>query len=812
MEHDSTVAEPSAEVAAARARLPSWAALALFAVAYAASAELAHWLTLQPRSYAAFWPPSGIFVAALLLSPGRRWAWIALAAGAASLASNLARGTSPGLAAAFLCANLLEALAGAALVRRFAGQGPVLSSLRGVLGLIAFSAGGGSALSATLGAAAIAGHGGTFWPTFAVWWPANAVGVLVVAPVLLAWLEPADEPRPSPRRIAEALVVVAVLVGAGWLVFGSEEEAVFARDFALVPPLLWVTLRFGARGAATGDLFVALAAVWSTAAGHGEFSELPDRDSQAMAVQFLVGVVACTMLILAAVRSERRRAEAGRRLAQFAMDHGTDPMVLLEPSGRVLYANEATARLLGRPRAEAEGHPIWRIAGGALTEAWWRDHWEELARVGSRLVEVAIAPSGTAIPLELSAYHLSFDGREYGVHSGRDLTERRQAEASLRMAGVGTMAAGMAHEINNPLAFIVSNLGFVGEELARLRLALPDDVLRREELRVDEALRAVAEAREGAERVRNLVRDLKVFSRPEDEGVGPLDVRRPLESALAMARNEIRHRARLDLRIEQVPPVEGNANRLAQVFLNLLMNAAQAIPDGHAGSNSIGVATRAAGGEVMVEIADSGCGMAPEVRDRIFEPFFTTKAVGTGMGLGLSISHGIVKGLGGRIEVESEAGRGSVFRVALPFSPGAAGPARERDARLATAPARGGRILVVDDDVMVAGAVARILSPPHDVETESSPRAALSRIGDGQRFDLVLCDLMMPEMSGMDFLEALERADPALARRLIFITGGAFTTRAREFLERSPNLTLEKPFSPPELRDVVARALATPRG
>jgi CheY-like chemotaxis protein len=150
--------------------------------------------------------------------------------------------------------------------------------------------------------------------------------------------------------------------------------------------------------------------------------------------------------------------------------------------------------------------------------------------------------------------------------------------------------------------------------------------------------------------------------------------------------------------------------------------------------------------------------------------------------------------------------------VVLPASPGAAGLAREPDARLAPASARGGRILVVDDDAMVAGAVARILSPPHDVETESSPRAALSRIGDGQRFDLVLCDLMMPEMSGMDFLEALERADRALARRLIFITGGAFTARAREFLERSPNLTLEKPFSPPELRDVVARALATPRG
>jgi len=805
--------EPSApEYPASRVALPGWAALALFAAAYMASAELGHRLTLQPRPFAAFWPPSGIFVAALLLSPGRRWPWIALAGAAASLASNLSRGTSPGLAAVFLCANLLEAITGAALVRRFAGGRPVLSSLRGVLALVGFSAGAGSALSAAIGAAAIALQGGRFWATFAAWWPANAVGVVVVAPVLLAWLEPSEEPPPPPRRIAEALLVIAVLLGAGVLVFGSEEEAVFARDFALFPPLLWATLRFGARGAASGDLLVALAAVWSTATGHGELAELPDRDSQAMAVQFLIGVVSSTQLVLAAVRSERRRAEAGRRLAQFAMDHGTDPMALIDPSGRLLYANEATARLLGLPRTEAEGRPIWRLAGGALTEAWWRDHWQELARAGLRLVEVAIAPGGASIPLELSAYHLSFDGREYGVHAGRDLTERRQAEASLRMAGVGTMAAGMAHEINNPLAFIVSNLGFVGEELARIRLALPDDVVRRQELRVDEALRAVAEAREGAERVRKLVRDLKVFSRPEDEAVGPLDVRRPLESALAMAKNEIRHRARLEALLDHVPPVQGNENRLAQVFLNLLMNAAQAIPDGHAESNAIRVSVREAAGEVVVEIGDTGCGMAPEVRERIFEPFFTTKAVGTGMGLGLSISHGIVKGLGGRIEVESEPGKGSVFRVVLPATSGDAGPAPEPGTRPAHAPAPGGRILVVDDDAMVAGAIARILSPPHDVRTESSPRAALLRVGNGERFDLVLCDVMMPEMSGMDFLAALERAEPGLAHRLIFMTGGAFTERAREFLARSENLTLEKPFSPPELRDVVARALAAARG
>jgi len=209
----------------------------------------------------------------------------------------------------------------------------------------------------------------------------------------------------------------------------------------------------------------------------------------------------------------------------------------------------------------------------------------------------------------------------------RDVTLRaercklqEQLLVSDRMASVGTLAAGVAHEINNPLAVVLANLEMATRSVSELakRMALPDDL--------EESLK---DATDCAERIRDIVRDLKIFSRAEDDRRAPVDTRRVLESTLRMAWNEIRHRARLVKLYGAVPPVEANESRLGQVFLNLIVNAAQAIPEGHAEANEIRVATRLGPtGGVVVEIADSGCGMPPEVLRRIFTPFYTTKPVG----------------------------------------------------------------------------------------------------------------------------------------------------------------------------------------
>jgi nitrogen-specific signal transduction histidine kinase len=362
-----------------------------------------------------------------------------------------------------------------------------------------------------------------------------------------------------------------------------------------------------------------------------------------------------------------------------------------------------------------------------------------------------------------------------------------------RMASVGTLAAGVAHEINNPLAIVVGNLDVAMERLAALGRAgspLPD---------VEQALH---DAQEAAERVRVIVRDLKMLSRAGDEEHhGPLDIHRVLDSALRMAANEIRHRARLVRQYGDVPEVEGNEARLGQLFINLIINAAQAIQEGRADANEIRLVTRRGdGNSVVVEVHDTGSGIPPEALKQIFDAFYTTKPVGIGTGLGLAICHRIVTMHNGSIAVESEVGHGTVFRTTLPAARGEAAPAPAKEAMPVT---RRARILVVDDEEGLCSAIKRILEAEHDVVTLSSANEALALLTGGAGFDLILCDLMMPEMTGMDLYAELVHAQPDLAARMIFMTGGAFTENASRFLELHPGRTLDKPFKPATLREKV---------
>ena len=379
---------------------------------------------------------------------------------------------------------------------------------------------------------------------------------------------------------------------------------------------------------------------------------------------------------------------------------------------------------------------------------------------------------------------------QYAVGVVEDVTEKRALEAQLlfadRMSALGTLAAGVAHEINNPLAFVLSNLSYAIEELERAS-AGPTEVTR-----------ALEEAREGAVRVREIVRDLKTFSRPEERPDEEVDLRAVLRSAMNLAHNEIRHRAQLEVDLQPVPPVLASAHRLGQVFLNLLINAAQAIAEGQADRNRIRVACRAFGPrQVAVEITDTGCGISPEHLSRIFEPFFTTKPVGVGTGLGLSVCHGIVTALGGDIAVDSRPGA-TTFRVTLP----AVALAEAAGAGDPAAASGRARILVVDDEPMVTRALARILAM-HDVTVLNSGPEALARLRSDPAYDVVLCDLMMPDMTGMELHDRLCQEGIASSDRVVFITGGAFTPQAREFLARVPNPRVEKPFEPAALRALV---------
>lgn len=377
-------------------------------------------------------------------------------------------------------------------------------------------------------------------------------------------------------------------------------------------------------------------------------------------------------------------------------------------------------------------------------------------------------------------------------------TERKDMESRLafadRMASVGTLTAGVAHELNNPLMYVLSNLHLTREELDRGDD--PGSVARARE-QLDEAI-------EGATRMQHIVRDLKTFSRVDGEQHGNVNLRSVLESSINMCWNDIRHRATLERDFGPAPAVDANESRLGQVFLNLLINAAQAMPERPLSANRISVRTYTdEDGWAVAEVSDNGTGIEADRVSRVFEPFFTTKSVSEGTGLGLSICRNIVRDAGGTIDVKSVAGEGTTFVVRLPASTlatvGLATPAPPT----ATPGARA-RVIVVDDEPLVGRSIRRALRG-HDVQVFESGAEAIERLSDDEPFDVVFCDLMMPDVSGMDVYRRVTERRPERGSRFVFMTGGAFTPKARDFLASTPLPCLEKPFDLRQIREVVAQ-------
>ncbi|WP_395804409.1 PAS domain S-box protein [Archangium minus] len=365
--------------------------------------------------------------------------------------------------------------------------------------------------------------------------------------------------------------------------------------------------------------------------------------------------------------TERKAAEEALRRSEEsfrALIEGSPEAIFVHRGGPLLYVNPSACSFLRLKANELVGrslldfvHPEDRAAAVGMLDGL-------PGRGAHRVREIRfLPPDGGVLTAEISGLRLVFAGQPATLVSARDLTERRQIQARLvvadRLASVGTLAAGVAHEINNPLAFVISNLSFLTEELHAIAGLLPAG-------RLDELEEVLEETNEGVNRVRLIVQDLKTFSRGDEEQPTAVDLRRVIDSALALARGELRHRATVVKELYDVPLVEGSEARFGQVVLNLLINAAHAISAGQPDKNEIRVVLRSESNHAIIEVKDTGCGMSPEVLSRIFDPFYTTKPVGVGTGLGLSICHGIITGFGGEISATSEMGKGSVFRISLP--------------------------------------------------------------------------------------------------------------------------------------------------
>jgi PAS domain S-box-containing protein len=422
-------------------------------------------------------------------------------------------------------------------------------------------------------------------------------------------------------------------------------------------------------------------------------------------IALLVAVVAWTARSLHRADRHRRRVEealtASERRARQLTEASLDGIVVADDEGRIILFNPAAERTFGYTAAEVLGEPLTCLMPAEFHErhrAGVRRFVETReARLVGRTVQVAgRRKDGTQYPLELALGALEVGGRVQFIGTIRDVTERDHMRAAMiqseKLASIGLLTAGVAHEINNPLAYVANNLAVLERDTrgvlavldayegARERFAAADPPTAARVRKLAEEIdlpyvrgnldRLLGRTREGVERVTRLVQAMRGMARsgpPQMETIGITDL---VDMSLEMVRSRLQRRAiTVECDYTGAPKLRCATSQVSQVLLNLLVNALQAIEaTGRPEGGRIRIASRPVGKDILIEVTDNGCGIPPQDLPHVFDPFFTTKAVGGGTGLGLSITHGIVTGHGGRLEVSSEPGKGSCFRVFLPLS------------------------------------------------------------------------------------------------------------------------------------------------
>ncbi len=499
------------------------------------------------------------------------------------------------------------------------------------------------------------------------------------------------------------------------------------------------------------------------------------------------------------------------------LDAARDGMGLVR-DGRWLHVNPALARQLGSTGAlEGEDLQPWVAA------ADWENFATRIRSVRAALAPAPgvvrfVRPDHSTVGLEVSLTPMEGpDDTQTVMLVTRDLTERRRRFSRMvaadRGAALGALAASISHGINTPLAQVHGGASYARDQARRL-LASLDTYWEHGDLpSVRDGVRTIVEHTgqmlEGITAVANISRSLGLFTQRDGED-HTTEPGRVIDAAIDLTENVIRHRAKLTCEVAMLPAIRGSEAAVGHLLLSALLASAQSIPEGDAAHHEVRVRAAPVGDGVHVEITDTGAPRLPEGVLDESDPMAALERGASPAVLALSLCRALAIEVGGSFDVAALR-RGT--RVTIRF----AGADRPSDAtlaarrRAASQPVTRGRVLVVDDEPVLLGLIVKLLQLDHDVEGTVDPAEALARIERGERYDVILCDLMMPTMSGVELHTRITRFAPHVAKRMIFLTAGAFTATARAFLETGEVAWYEKPIEPDQLREIIAARVAASR-
>ncbi len=660
--------------AEATGQRPLWAVLprlVLFEVAFFVAYRLA--MSFSGEATAPFWFPDAVLLCALLLNPPRTWWMFVLAPLPIRLFLSGGADIPDWFLVTMFVIDSVKSLLTATLLRRFLRNPARFDTSREFGIFVSFAVLLVPMLAALAGAAVRQRLGYEFWPSWQQWFLGDALASLLLTPAILYWVfrPRAEDRRFTVLRSAESLLLVAGLSSIAWLAFSGRLQHPYdylALLYAPVPFLIWAAIRFGLRGASGSLCLMAFLAIEAAARGRGPFFGQPPGQT-VVSIQLFLLVIGAPVLFVAVLVRERRQVEGqlleSVRRYREVVESQTDLICRYAPDTTLTFVNEAYCRYFGRSREELLGRRFLELLPETAREAAER-------HVASLLENPVVVPDehqvlrpDGSIGWQLWVDHAirGRDGRVLEFQAiGQDITDRKRAEeANRKLAHVGRMAllgeltAGIAHEINQPLGAILSNAEAAemmldsGEgDLQEVRAILAD--IRREDLRASEVIR----------HVRSLVGQREMDFRA-------LDLQEIAAGVLRLAGADVRRRGiTVETRFaEPLPTVRGDRIWLEQLLLNLLLNAMDAIGDSPEGRRRIALSAGPFGPEtVQVSVTDTGHGLAADLLPRLFHSFVTTRE--DGMGLGLSISRSIVEAHGGTIHAENNPDGGATFRFTLP--------------------------------------------------------------------------------------------------------------------------------------------------